>query len=307
MAKLSPDESDIIKNHPLTKSLNDLRGLLQEAERFHELRSISYDGAVDNLDQQNAISKLLYVLQGEDAALIIRSRISDGDLASDLARLFERLRKETGNFRYDHYRPLVRLVFERPLPTESQNVKTWNFNVWNAVLDLIDTASQMTPPPCLISSIQQTPWLRNIKELGELHIDIPGFFHAFFEDIPQLKTVSQAVLETCKRADNPLYDEEKGWQGWPELAVEKDVLKWLANIIAELVQLAEAQEPSWKIDRRPLAQPSQPLQGSVAERKLDIGFVNDPTATEDSRCSWTQILVPEELKNDLKYDRKSGA
>src|SRR4051794_16146391 len=28
-----------------------------------------------------------------------------------------------------------------------------------------------------------------------------------------------------------------------------------------------------KISRRPLAQPNQPLQGSAAERKLDIGFV----------------------------------
>ncbi|EQL29683.1 hypothetical protein BDFG_07736 [Blastomyces dermatitidis ATCC 26199] len=92
-----------------------------------------------------------------------------------------------------------------------------------------------------------------------------------------------------------------------ELAAEKDVLGWLANIIAELVQLAEAQELSWKIDRRPLAQPSQPLQGSIAERKLDISFVNDLTATEDSRCRWLQILVPEELKNDLKYNRKSRA
>ncbi|EEH16178.1 serine/threonine protein kinase [Paracoccidioides brasiliensis Pb03] len=181
-------------------------------------------------------------------------------------------------------------------PTESQHdVTTWNFDVWNAVLGLIDTVSRVTTPPRPISSIQQTPWLHNTssfvnsteyrkhvdfvlkEELGEIHVDIPSFFDA------------------------------EGWRGWPELAAERDVLRWLTNIIAELVRSAEAQELSWKIGRRPLAQPSQPLQGSVAERKLDIGFVDDMTATEDSRCRWSQILVPGELKNGPKYDRKSGA
>ncbi|OJD26326.1 hypothetical protein ACJ73_02299 [Blastomyces percursus] len=247
-------------------------------------------------------------------------------MPSDLAHLFERLQKAKGNFRYDDYRPLVHLVIQRPPVAESRDVETWNFNVWNSVLGLIDTASRVTHPPAHpISSIQQTPWLGNTsslvnsteypkhvdivlkEELGEIHVDLPGFFDAYFGDIPQLTAVSQAVVEGCKRGNSPLYSEEEGWRGWPELAAERDVLKWLANIIAELVRLAEAQEPSWKIDRRPLAQPSQPLQGSVAERKLDIGFVDDPTATENSRCRWSHILVPGELKNDPKYDRKSGA
>lgn len=145
------------------------------------------------------------------------------------------------------------------------------------------------------------------EELGELHVDIPGFFDAYFGDIPQLPTLLKAVLEECKRTDSSFYDEEEGWQNWPELAAERDVLRWLANIIAELVRLAEAQEPTRKINRRPLAQPSRSLQGSIADRKLDIGFVDDPAATENSRCHWSQILVPGELKNDPKYDRKSAA
>ncbi|KGM91569.1 uncharacterized protein PADG_12344 [Paracoccidioides brasiliensis Pb18] len=165
-------------------------------------------------------------------------------------------------------------------PTESQHdVTTWNFDVWNAVLGLIDTVSRVTTPPRPISSIQQTPWLRNTssfvnsteyrkhvdfvlkEELGEIHVDIPSFFDAYFGDIPQLTAISQAVLKECEEGDSPLYHEEEGWRGWPELAAERDVLRWLTNIIAELVRSAEAQEPSWKIGRRPLAQPSQPLQG----------------------------------------------
>ncbi|OJD10456.1 hypothetical protein AJ78_08541 [Emergomyces pasteurianus Ep9510] len=330
MAQLSPDESDIIKHHPLKNALDPaLHDLLEEAERFH-LRSISYDGAASDTDQfyRNTIFKLLSALMGEDMALNIRSRIRNGNAASDLANLAARLLQPDFSFSYSHYRPLVHLVIQRPPPTESRDVRdTWNFNVWNAVLSLIDTVSRVTTPPRRIplSSIQQTPWLHNTssfsnstehqkyvdrvlkEELGEIQVDLPRFFDAYFGDIPPLTTVSQAVLEECKKGDSPLYSTEEGWRGWPELAAETDVLRWLANIITELVQVAESQNPSLKIDRRPLAQPSKPLQESVAQRKLDIGFVNDLTATEDSRCRWSQILVPGELKNDTRYDTKSQA
>lgn len=56
---------------------------------------------------------------------------------------------------------------------------------------------------------------------------------------------------------------------------------------------------------RPLAQPDQPLPGSTAERKLDVGLVSDPKANEDSKCHWSQILVPGELKSNPDLDRYS--
>ncbi|CRK44023.1 hypothetical protein BN1723_016302 [Verticillium longisporum] len=59
--------------------------------------------------------------------------------------------------------------------------------------------------------------------------------------------------------------------------------------------------------RRPLAQANKPIQGSTAERKLDIGFVNDPQARSDSRCRWSQILVPGELKSNPSADIASKA
>ncbi|QVM09500.1 hypothetical protein D8B26_004160 [Coccidioides posadasii str. Silveira] len=89
--------------------------------------------------------------------------------------------------------------------------------------------------------------------------------------------------------------------------MEKDVLKWLADVIGELVRLAEAPGSALKINRRPLARPTRPLDGSIAARKLDIGFVDDLDATEGSRCGWSQILIPGELKNDQKYDGPSSA
>ncbi|KAJ6019364.1 hypothetical protein N7522_001431, partial [Penicillium canescens] len=59
--------------------------------------------------------------------------------------------------------------------------------------------------------------------------------------------------------------------------------------------------------RRPLAQPNKPAQGSTAERKLDIGFVSDTGAGKDTRCQWSQILVPGELKSNPAADTASKA
>ncbi|OJD14374.1 hypothetical protein AJ78_05279 [Emergomyces pasteurianus Ep9510] len=156
------------------------------------------------------------------------------------------------NFGYNHYRRLVHLVIRRLPTTESQNVETCN-----AVFGLIDT----------------TPWLRNTssfansteyrkyvdiadivlkEELGEIHIGNPRFFNAYFRDIPQLTAVHKRCWRSARKGTAHFTLKHK--------------------------------EPSWKIDRRPLAQPSQPLQGSVAEGKLNVGLVNDLTATEDFKC-----------------------
>jgi hypothetical protein len=40
---------------------------------------------------------------------------------------------------------------------------------------------------------------------------------------------------------------------------------------------------------------------------MDIGFVDDPKAGKDSRCHWSQILVPGELKSNPSADRPSEA
>jgi hypothetical protein len=57
----------------------------------------------------------------------------------------------------------------------------------------------------------------------------------------------------------------------------------------------------------PLGQPNKPLQGSTAERKLDIGFVSDSSAGKDSKCHWSHILVPGELKSNPSADTASKA
>jgi hypothetical protein len=61
------------------------------------------------------------------------------------------------------------------------------------------------------------------EELGHLYVGVPGFFDAFFGDVPGLRTAAQAVFDKCKERNGPLFWAESGWQGWPEGAKERDV------------------------------------------------------------------------------------
>ncbi|QSS58806.1 hypothetical protein I7I51_08235, partial [Histoplasma capsulatum] len=317
MTSLSEHERNVVESHALGESLNHLLEPLQDVERSYSLVN-SLGVADDRPDQdcQKAVSLLLSALINTEAALLLQSRFSSRDIASELFSLSLRVRK--GSFCYNDYRPLVKLIIQR-------NPNASDYDIWSAVLDLIGTNSRTTPPPRPVISLQQTPSIRNTssfansteyrkyvdtvlkEELGNFHADATKFFETYFGNITGLDSTAQAVLDKCKEGDNPLYNEERGWQDWPATAVEKEVLKWLSQVIKSLVQFAEAYDATQRINRRPLARPFQPLEGSITKRKLDIGFVDDINATESSRCHWSQILVPGELKNDKKYDRASSA
>ncbi|QVM07912.1 hypothetical protein D8B26_002608 [Coccidioides posadasii str. Silveira] len=87
MAELSPDEKSIIKDYLLAGSLDNVCGLLQEAEAIYETRQISSDNAIDSLDQ-------LY------------------------QNLFKHLQRPRFNHDYHCYRPLVRLVIQKAADTD---------------------------------------------------------------------------------------------------------------------------------------------------------------------------------------------
>jgi len=206
--------------------------------------------------------------------------------------------------------------------------------IWDKVYDVVAAstaftaiAKPTTPPlstPSL-ASFPQTPRLYNTgsianssehrkyvddvlkEELGQLYVDVPNFFKAYFGSVPGLESVAQAVFNKCKEGDNPLYYEESGWQGWPKGARERDVLSWFAPLTGRLLDFAVESQPACRPRRRPLAQPHQPVQGSTADRKLDVGFVDDPSAGVDSKYHWSQILIPGELKSNPSADIASKA
>ena len=76
-------------------------------------------------------------------------------------------------------------------------------------------------------------------------------------------------------------------------------MSFIAQVSDQLAKFAEELRSTPIHPRRPLAQLTRPIQGSRAEHKLDIGFMNDP---KDTRCHWPQILVPGELKSNPSVD-----
>lgn len=252
---------------------------------------------------------LILALQNLPGARRLPSLNGRGSLLSDLSRYISLV--DSDEFDIKLVIPLLgEVVNNAPAP-----------KIWDIVRDLV---VQSTPPPRALRSLDQTPYSFNTSsfvntseyrkhvdgvlkdELGsDLYIGVPRFYEAFFGEIEGLETAAAAVFMKCQKGVDPLYSEELGWRDWPHGAKEKDVLKWFAELIEFFVDAAEEVASILKVRRRPLAQPDQALQGSTADRKLDVGFVKDPKANQDSKCHWSQILVPGELKSNPDVDRHS--
>ena len=140
-----------------------------------------------------------------------------------------------------------------------------------------------------------------------MYVGLRNFHNTFFGGIAGLKAASEAVFKNCMEGDNPLFRVEggwRGWRGWPEDADQDRVLAWFADLSENLAAFADLKSTPTR-QRRPLAKPNQPIDGSVGKRKIDVGYVNDPKARKDSRCHWSQILVPGELKSNPSADIRS--
>jgi hypothetical protein len=252
----------------------------------------------------------LSAAQNLAAARLLPARAGRGTLRSDLLRL--ELSLESDDSDLDRIKPLLNAA----LAHDSDDVL-----IWDRVYDAI---AESTPPPRPIaSSLQQTPWLRNTgsfanssehrehvdnvlrEELGPMYVDLRDFHKTYFGDVANLETASKTFFKDCLEGSNPLFSD--GWRGWPEEAKQDDVLSWFADFTEKLAAFAESCNSALAHKRRPLAKPDEPIAGSVGKRKMDIGFVDDPKAGKDSRCHWSQILVPGELKSNPSADRPSEA
>ena len=138
-----------------------------------------------------------------------------------------------------------------------------------------------------------------------MYVGLRNFYETYFGDVPGLEMASDAFFKQCQEGSNPLFDS--GWGGWPEDAKQDDVLSWFADFSEKLTAFAQGNTSIPTRQRRPLAKPNEPIDGSIGKRKMDVGFVNDAEAKKDSRCHWSQILVPGELKSNRSSDKASDA
>ncbi|KAM5434484.1 hypothetical protein McanMca71_006261 [Microsporum canis] len=293
---MSPTRHETISSHPIGDQLDEFRGLFDICEPI-----AADEGEVNNIRPK--VLRFLLALPTLPACDKLLSTKGSGPLYIDILRL-------ATDFDIVSLLPLLKVVRDK----ESDEV------IWNKVYEAVAAA---TPPPRAPLSFPQTPSSRNTgtstnsneyrvdmdillkEELGDMYVDMPEFYNTLFGDAEHLH--AQAIFERCKEGDDPIYREDTGWTGWPEGAPEEQVLAWMSRVISKLIELYEEQEPGETVQRRPLALPNQPLKGSTAERKLDIGFMNGSAPLENGKYAWSQILVPGELKNKPGLDIKSRA
>ncbi|KAK3897955.1 dual serine/threonine and tyrosine protein kinase, partial [Staphylotrichum tortipilum] len=256
---------------------------------------------------QGLASSLLSTLQLLPVARLLPSNIGGGTLRSDLSKLNSAVNSD--DFDLDRIKPLLTAALADHLD---------DVLIWERVYDAV---TKSTPPPRPIaSSLQQTPLLRNTgsfanssehrkyvdnvlkEELGPMYVDLRDFHKAYFGSLPNLATASKTFFDDCFEGTSPLFDG--GWKKWPEGPKQDDVLGWFADFSDELAAFAKRHESAPTCRRRLLAKPDKLIAGSVAKRKMDIGFAS---AEKDSGCSWAQILVPGELKSNPSADIPSEA
>ncbi|KAF7857261.1 hypothetical protein EAF04_009502 [Stromatinia cepivora] len=303
--------SKIIKDNPIGKGLDTFRASFTSVCESQGIPlALDSLGKLDHDELQSIAVDLLSTLRKLPIARLLCFK-GGRTLFSELLGLNSAVTSD--DFDLDRIKPLLNAA----LTDNPDDIFIWD-QIYNIIIE-------STPPPRSIASfIQQTPLLRNTssfpnsfeyrkhvddvlkEELGPLYVGLPDFYEIYFGDIEDLETASVAVFKMCMESDgDPLFCE--GWSGWPEDANQDDVLSWFAKISDKLATFAKDYKSTSIRQRRPLAQPNQPIKGSTATRKLDVGFVNDPKAMEDSRCHWSQILVPGELKSNTKADIASEA
>lgn len=328
MADNPPRLEDIIRDNPIGHGLDAFRSVwtIDELDQLDKQRLRNTIRAFLRAAQNLAAADLLPAAIQYRGALrddVLPATTHGGTLRDDLFRLEVSLRSD--DFDLGCLKPLLTTA----LADHLDDALLWG-RVYDAA-DAADAATRPIQPPqtpprrSIASSLQQTPWLRNTgsssnssehrkyvdnvlkEEVGPMHVDLRDFHKAYFGSVPNLATASKTFFDECLEGSSPSFDD--GWRGWPEGAKQDDVLSWFAGFCDRLAVFAERHQSTPTRRRSLLAKPDEPISGSVGKRKMDIGFVDSPSAStgESPRFSWAQILVPGELKSNPSADTPSDA
>ncbi|KAH7025329.1 hypothetical protein B0J12DRAFT_686493 [Macrophomina phaseolina] len=330
MAQLSESQLATIRDHPIGDALDSFRAAFKSAPPRTSPR-----GGIDHFQQlvaqptrRSLVLRLMLILQGLPAALNLPSHDEKGPLLSDLALLTSRLSINQTDVK--HTAQLVKnIIDEQDDPT-----------IWTAVYDLIrqtqpalstfslprapaSATLPITPQrtPSTTSLVKQTPVVSKTSSFlsttetrteidpllrfeveQNLIVDHPGVFDAFFGRVTQLSEIAAAVFDACKEPAMSMYTDGVGWTDWPSDCKEDEVLRFLRRHVDRFLTFADERgfRPSER--RRCVTTPNQPLDGSTARRKLDVGVARGEPEHEGVPCHWSHILVPGELKSNWKKD-----
>ncbi|WVO15587.1 hypothetical protein L204_103247 [Cryptococcus depauperatus] len=296
----------IIQDHPIANDLDAFRTTYQSpiAKNIINLRN--------RRSAQDVTLILLSALEALPVCSLLQSKTPAHDtVKDDISRLISSVQSNIFDF------DCIRSLLEAALADNLEDALIWD-RLADAAFALnvtppprsITLSSQQTPRVHSTSSIVNSPEYRSDidpvlkRELGQLDVELPSFHATFFGRVVDLERAAAAVFQSCTSGSDPLFRE--GWMGWPTNANEGAVIGWFKNVTTNLVAFAEGHRPP-QTQRWLLAQPNTPLQDSTVKRKLDIGFMRGPKPKSGSQYSWSQVLVPGELKNNPSADTHANA
>ena len=229
---------------------------------------------------------------------------------------------------YDASLPLLIAV----LNNEPDDI-IWD-NVYRVIVESTGAikAKPSTPPPSgppRTASFQQTPWTFNTGSFADtfdlrrnvdpilrtkvgdnLRIDHPDVFDTLFGQILRLDEMTTAVLQSCRGAEPPLFQEDTGWADWPEGCEETAVLRFLRHYIDRFLLFADEHGFCPSKRRCCITPPNKPIPESVGKRELDIGLAyNSSHELEESdrhSYDWSHIFTPGGLKSNPRDDNHSS-
>ncbi|KAI0552223.1 hypothetical protein F4679DRAFT_103240 [Xylaria curta] len=300
------DQSNIVNSNPIGEGLRDTlesinvlcknRGIIPSPDAWNQL-GMKHLKAITSI----LIDDLLQLT----AAHNLRSKYDSDTLHDDLLELDSS--KET-----DRFHALLNAILAKKPDKE----------IWDAVYDAVP---EKKPPstrlrhPQVASLAEQTPHSRNARgvvnsseyrsdidpllkeELAYMYAGIPDFFKTYFGRVAGLDAAHESVFRKCMEGKKPLFENGYGWHGWPKQPDQHKVLHWFAGLVKQLSKFAEEYEPTpmnrWSLETRP----DQPVRGgSPADRKPDVCFIKPGP---DSQYTWSQVVIPGELKSNPDADR----
>jgi hypothetical protein len=253
------------------------------------------------------VRRLITSLISLPAAILLSSRHSSTPLTDDLAPHIA-----SGLLNVE----ATAVLLERVINHSSDH------EVWSAVYNLVRPTTPPTTPRVTVSSVTETPHVHNSgaayntdegrkymdpvieNEMKDhIYLDVPEFFATFFDSVDGLPLLVDAVFARCTS-----YTDR--WSAFPSSCAESNISTWFRKEVDRIVGLAlDADAGNMHAEaltsRRVVSMPANPLLGSIAPRKVDIGFAALNRA-DDTKPVWKDILVPGELKGRSAEDAHSS-
>ncbi|KAL3428936.1 hypothetical protein BDV09DRAFT_190559 [Aspergillus tetrazonus] len=306
-----PSDAKLATAPPIKGGMDDfVRSFKTSCDGLGIVRPFNPAALEKHKDFKDLLINFVFALQSLPATSHLPAMSGQGTLQNDLRRFISVL--DSGEFEIRRIIPLLNAV----LDAEADEV------IWRKTYAVI---VEPTPPPRPLPFLGQTPYLHTTisfvnssehrkyvdtvlkEELGSIYVDVQEFAEVFFGNITGLEAASATIMSRCTDGDEPLYNDSTGWRDWPPRAQEKEVLQWLTrtvNLFREYLRETDVDHVRFE-DRSVLARPSQPLQGSIASRKLDVAIVCHGQTKPQQRTHWSQVLVPGELKSNPDLDTVS--